>query len=247
MSFPTGQRQDQAGLVVVRHGQSVANVAFAEAEVSGGDAVDVGLRDADIVLSPLGRQQSSALGRAWRKHVVPEVVCCSPYVRARETWQVAATELTSAAPRAVVDERLRDREMGHFELLAPSTIRRRFPDEARRRTELGEFYYRPPGGESLADVALRLRSFLRDLDLTRRTLIVTHDAVVLMLRYITESLTEDEILRVAPVANASMTSWTVSKGVLRLDAYNDISHLADISTIGVTEPRDISTEMGAAS
>jgi 2,3-bisphosphoglycerate-dependent phosphoglycerate mutase len=52
----------------------------------------------------------------------------------------------------------------------------RFPQEARRRADVGEFYYRPPGGESLADVALRLRSLLRDIDLARWPLVVAHDA-----------------------------------------------------------------------
>ena len=35
-----------------------------------------------------------------------------------------------------------------------------YPDEAKRRDLLGKFYYRPPGGESWADVALRIRSVL---------------------------------------------------------------------------------------
>jgi len=35
--------------------------------------------------------------------------------------------------------------------------------EAARRARLGKLYYRPPGGESWADVALRLRSFLSEL------------------------------------------------------------------------------------
>ena len=39
----------------------------------------------------------------------------------------------------------------------------RLPDEAARRSRLGKFYYRPPGGESWADVLLRLRALLREL------------------------------------------------------------------------------------
>ena len=39
-------------------------------------------------------------------------------------------------------------------------IREQYPDEAQRRDLLGKFYYRPPGGESWADVALRIRSLL---------------------------------------------------------------------------------------
>lgn len=214
-------------LVAVRHAESVANVAFEAAEASDSEAARIGRRGADIALSPTGREQAVALGRWVASRPPPGIVYCSPYLRARQTWQIAAAELPPAYRQlpVLIDERLRDREMGQFELLNPVAISRRFPQESKRRADVGEFYYRPPGGESLADVALRLRSLLRDLDLTRRQLVVAHDAVVLMLRYITESLPEDELLRVPPVANASVTRWAVSKGSLRLVVYNDVSHL----------------------
>jgi 2,3-bisphosphoglycerate-dependent phosphoglycerate mutase len=221
-----GPRPGRAGLVAVRHGQSLANLAFANAEASGGEPVGLGDRDADVVLSPAGRGQAAALGRWVRDQLPFGVVYCSPYARARQTWEIAAGELPPGhRPSVVVDERLRDREMGQLELLTRAVIGRRFPQEARRRADVGDFYYRPPGGESLVDVALRLRSFLRDADLSERPLLVVHDAVVLMLRYITESLSEDELLRVPPVANASVTQWAVSSGSLRLVVYSDVSHL----------------------
>jgi broad specificity phosphatase PhoE len=115
--------------------------------------------------------------------------------------------------------------MGQLELLTPAAIDRQFPQEARRRALVGDFYYRPLGGESLADVALRLRSFLRDADPAERLLLVAHDAVVLMLCYITESLLEEELLRMPPAANASVTRWAASSGALRLVAYGEVSHL----------------------
>jgi len=222
-----GLRPDHAGLVAVRHGQSLANLAFANAEASGGEAAGLGRRDADVALSPAGRGQAAALGRWVRDQPPFGAVYCSPYVRARQTWQIAAGELPSGRrpPPVMVDERLRDREMGQLELLTAAVIGRRFPQEARRRADAGDFYYRPPGGESLADVALRLRSFLRDVDLAGRSLVVAHDGVVLMLRYITESLTEEELLRVPPAANASVTRWAVTSGSLRLVVYGDVSHL----------------------
>ena len=228
MCSEDGLRPGDAGLVAVRHGQSLANLAFAEAEAeaSGGEAAGLGCRDADVELSPAGRGQAAALGRWVRDQPPFGVVYCSPYVRARQTWQVAAGELPAAGrPPVVVDERLRDREMGELELLTPAVIGRRFPREARRRADVGDFYYRPPGGESLVDVALRLRGFLRDVDLAGRSLVVAHDAVVLMLRYLTEALSEDELLRVPPVANASVTRWAVSSGSLRLVTYSEVSHL----------------------
>ena len=61
-----------------------------------------------------------------------------------------------------VDERLRDRELGILDALTAHGVDVRLPAEAARRRWLGKFYYRPPGGEAWTDVALRLRSFLRD-------------------------------------------------------------------------------------
>ena len=58
------------------------------------------------------------------------------------------------------DERLRERDFGAFDGMTGAGIREQYPDEAKRRDLLGKFYYRPPGGESWADVALRIRSLL---------------------------------------------------------------------------------------
>ena len=63
-----------------------------------------------------------------------------------------------------LDERLRDRELGILDRLTSAGVEARFLEEGERRRWLGKFYYRPPGGESWADVVLRLRSLLADLD-----------------------------------------------------------------------------------
>jgi broad specificity phosphatase PhoE len=110
-----------------------------------------------------------------------------------------------------VDERLRDRELGILDRLTSRGVQSRYPGEAERRRYLGKFYYRPPGGESWADVVLRLRSFLSDLSTEVErgvVLIVAHDAVVLLLRYICEQFDEATLLDVArrrSVGNASIT------------------------------------------
>ena len=75
-------------------------------------------------------------------------------------------------------------------------MRRRHPEEAARRDRLGKFYYRPPGGESWTDVALRLRALLGDLRRDhegRRVLLFGHDALVFLTRYLVEGLTEADL------------------------------------------------------
>ncbi len=66
--------------------------------------------------------------------------------------------------KVLTDERLRDRELGILDRLTRLGVKTRYPDEAERRLWLGKLYYRPPGGESWADVALRLRSILDELN-----------------------------------------------------------------------------------
>jgi broad specificity phosphatase PhoE len=73
------------------------------------------------------------------------------------------------------------------------------PGPGRASRLLGKFYHRPPGGESWADVILRLRSALDSISLhyaDRRVLIVCHQVVVLCLRYILEEMDEAQVLAI---------------------------------------------------
>ena len=68
-------------LILVRHGESVGNVARDAAESSGADVIDIDLRDADVPLGDRGREQAEAAGRDLAEHR-PDVVWSSPYLRA---------------------------------------------------------------------------------------------------------------------------------------------------------------------
>jgi probable phosphoglycerate mutase len=222
----------------VRHGQSAANRAFAAAAETG--TIDAGIsgKDADVPLTDRGREQAVAVGRAFAAAVsrAPELVYTSPFRRARQTAELILRELAVAGARTSlgVDDRLVDRGTGILELLTPAAVKARFPQEAARHTEQGTVSYRPPGGESLWDVADRLRPFWAELnaeahsesDSTR--VIVAHDAVVMMLRAISERLNEQQILDMidsGPVLNASITTWESVDGRLRLTGYNETGHL----------------------
>jgi probable phosphoglycerate mutase len=191
-------------LWIVRHGQSAGNVARDAADAAGLGIIDIRVRDVDVPLSPLGEKQARALGTwfgALPEEERPEAVLVSPYVRARQTAKAIceAGGVTEAARQPVVDERLREREFGLWDRLTTAGVRERFPDQAEQRSLLGKFYHRPPGGESWADVILRLRSALDTISLhfaDRRVLIVCHQVVVLCFRYILEEMDEARILAV---------------------------------------------------
>ena len=219
-------------LILIRHGESAGNVAATHAQRSGAEVIDVGLRDPDVPLSEAGVAQGQAL-RRWLAGLSeadrPNSVWCSPYLRARQTADLAGLQ----GPR--LDERLRDRELGILDLLTAAGVDARFPEEAQRRNWLGKFAYRPPGGESWADVALRLRSVLRDIDDDdeedgRRVAVVCHDAVIMLFRYICERLSEQELLDIASstsVRNASVTRLVRPSGRGRwtLESFNAVDHL----------------------
>jgi broad specificity phosphatase PhoE len=223
-----------AELTVVRHGQSTSNVAFPQADAQG--LLESGLTgpDSAVQLSELGREQAAAIGR-WLADLPeerrPEVVITSPYLRARETWRIAAEASGVALPSAGTDDRLVDRLMGDLEMMTAAAIDRSHPAERDRLAAAGVYAYQPPNGESFEHIAGRLSSFLADLNRDhagRRVIVVAHDAVVLMMRAVIEHLGWDEVAAVEAagrVLNASITRFDGVSGQLRLDVYNSVEHL----------------------
>lgn len=221
------------GLWAVRHGESTANVAFAAAEESGSTSPVPG-RDRDVPLSALGTTQAAALGdwlAGQEPEAGPDLVVCSPYLRARQTWAVMADGAAGPGtpPRDVlVDERLRDREMGVFELHPPAALRARAPEEAARRELLGAWWYRPPGGEAFTDVAVRVGQLVSDLGRAapgRRVLVVAHDGVIIALRHVLAGIGAAAPEELPPVPNASVSSWSSDGHRLNLAAWGDTAHL----------------------
>lgn len=205
-------------LWLVRHGQSQGNVARDIADEAGYHEIAIDVRDVDVPLSELGHRQARAAGEWFASLPAdrrPDVILTSPYVRAKQTAKAIceAGALAGGPQRPIVDERLREREFGIFDRLTSAGIRERFPEEAGHRAMLGKFYHRPPGGESWADVILRLRSMLNTINLhysDRRVLVVCHQVVVLCFRYILEELEEADILRIdkqADVLNCGICAY----------------------------------------
>jgi broad specificity phosphatase PhoE len=142
----------------------------------------------------------------------------------------------------VRDERLRERDLGAFDGFTGQGIRAKFPEESTRRRRLGKFYYRPPSGESWADVALRVRGVTEMLEqrfAERRVLVITHQAVAMLFRYVLESLTEAEVLEIdanEQIANAAVTRYELRDGRLALQAFNEVEHLAEHDEPVTEEP-----------
>lgn len=236
-------------LWIVRHGQSAGNVARDIATSRGDHRIPLTLRDVDVPLSDLGREQAASLGKWFaRREDRPEIVLASPYVRARQTAEIFREHGGCDPVESICcDERLREKEFGILDGLTTHGIAHFEPQQAEFRRLLGKFYHRPPGGESWCDVIFRLRSLLDTVSLHyggRRVLIVAHQVVVLCLRYVIEGLSEEEILsidREGDVGNCSVTEYRFDPdagkdGGLRLAAYNVTAPMVEDHTPVTAEP-----------
>jgi broad specificity phosphatase PhoE len=244
------QSPGPTALWLVRHGESMGNLADAQAHEHGTGRLALDVRDPDVPLSPTGESQAEALG-AWLAALPlderPTTALSSPFARAASTAEraVAASGLDLTIR---FDERLRERDFGAFDGMTGRGIRDEYPDEARRRDLLGKFYYRPPGGESWADVALRVRSLLATEALRHdgeRLVCFSHQAVIMVFRYVLEELSEQQLLEIdrhEQVANTSVTRYELTDGgAFRLATFNGVEHLDDHpdADAPVTEENDV--------
>ena len=232
-------------LVLVRHGQSLGNLADEQARERGAQRLEIELRDADVPLSDTGKEQADAVGRLLAELGTedrPDVVVCSPYRRAAETAERALAGAARSGNGAsgvaggsgpagpgdlVVDERLRERDLGAFDRLTWRGIEAEYAAEAQRRSHVGKFYYQPPSGESWCDVTLRVRSILADLREGyegRRVWLFTHQAVIMSFRYVLEDLTEAELLDIDKrerLPNCSVTRYRAGGRGMELVSFAD--------------------------
>jgi probable phosphoglycerate mutase len=223
-------------LVIVRHGESERNVVKAEASASGHAEFHGGVRDMDVTLTPRGMRQAEATGKFLGQRFRFHRVFVSPYERTVQTALLMMKHSPHHADLAH-EERIREKEFGILDGLTRQGIARRYPEELRRREREGKYYYRPPGGESHPDVALRVHSFLGTLarDCRKQSvLVVCHSVVVLTFRRLLERLTEKELLAIdrdpeQDVCNCSVTwyefdSGAGAKGRLVLREFNGVHY-----------------------
>jgi broad specificity phosphatase PhoE len=217
-------------LVIVRHGQSERNAAKDAAKAAGRPYINkTGLRDVDTPLTELGREQAIATGKFLTSRFQFDVAFTSPYKRTIETAEGILTAFVKK-PAVVQEERIREIEFGILDGLTWSGVKQKYPEEFVRREREGKYWYRPPGGESRPDVALRVHSFLGTLtrDYQKKSvLVVCHSVVVLIFRRLLERWGEAEYLQVESeddVLNCSMTAYRYEAkiGKLVLDEYNTV-------------------------
>ncbi|MBS83075.1 MAG: 2,3-bisphosphoglycerate-dependent phosphoglycerate mutase [Gammaproteobacteria bacterium] len=139
----------------VRHAQSVYNQ----------QKLFTGWHDPKLTLK--GIDAANDLAKSFTTTTFDKIYC-SPLKRASETAKIIAQD-----KKIIFDERLKERSYGDWSGKSKDEIRNEVGEEeffnARRGWER-----RPPNGESLKDVSLRLESFIAELPLSGNILIVSH-------------------------------------------------------------------------
>lgn len=189
-------------LVIVRHAQSARNLAkTGKVFFSDADAIDElrTIPDHENPLTDDGWASARATGFQLRERFPTfDVVMHSGYRRTRETM-AALLDAWPEAEREAMQIRqhlfLRERDGGYGFNFTESEAAQAFPWLEEYWKVSGPFFARPPGGESLADVAQRVHQFLEstkaELD-GKSVLLVTHGGTLRMFRFWLESWTHDE-------------------------------------------------------
>jgi broad specificity phosphatase PhoE len=226
-----GANARPAQLVLVRHAESQRNVAkkgnrfFLDDEAR--KSVQ-GVADHRNPLTDRGRQQAFETGRALRQAFgVFDYAYHSGYQRAHETLDqilLAYPEPERTAIRVRHNPFLRERDTGYTFDMTTDEAEAAFPWLQGYWTTYGPIFGRPPGGESLADVAQRVYLFLNMLFRDRagkRVLVVSHAGTLWMFRMLLERWTwdqaEDEV-RSGRIPNCGVTSYELDENSGRLVA-----------------------------
>ena len=207
------------------------------------ETLDIAERDMDVPLSPLGFEQATAFGK-WLGTCTapPEVVIASPYRRAMQTadsrWKrrlsIFGYTATSASANASWRARLADQSrmwrpvsQGGGTTSAPGQVLPSPP------------WWRELGRRGSADALVRDSLAREHLD--KRVLLVTHEVVIVIWRYLLDDLDEHGALSLArdrPLANCSLTTYVRGDDEnLVIDRENWTVPL-EVSAIAVTEDHD---------
>jgi probable phosphoglycerate mutase len=170
-------------LYFLRHGETDWN---AEGRLQGRQ---------DIPLNALGRDQAARAGKTLAKilrsrNLDPATLPfqCSPLLRTRQTLEIARAHMGLPPENCVLDERLVEFTFGRWEGKTWPEVCAVDPDLARAR-EKNKWNFQPPGGESYAQLAERLKPWLAAQ--TGPSVVVSHGGVARALMALIGGLSEE--------------------------------------------------------
>ncbi len=206
-------------LFLVRHGQSEGNLVVKKFEETGDEQFFndefLGLHESQYALTDLGIEQAQKAGLWFKENKIIyfDRMLVSNNVRAMQT----AAHLNLPNPMWMMDFNLRERDGGLFNEITPSKRDIDYADQ-KRFYKKQPFFFRPPQGESIADLCHRIKvvidTLARECD-GKDVVIVCHGHVMRAFRIILERLslkdTNDLLISLDPskrVPNCSIIHYT---------------------------------------
>ena len=173
-------------LVLVRHGQSTWNL---ERRVQG--------QTMAVPLTDLGREQARhAADEVARLVAAGTVVLSSDQLRAWQTAEIVAARIGSPV---TAEPRLREQSMGRLEGLSESEL---VVEQTPVGVDIADVRW--GGGESLADVAVRLRSLLASLSGYDTVVLVGHELSLRVLLALLDGRTHRDCDFDLPLGNGAV-------------------------------------------
>lgn len=181
-------------LVLVRHGQSEGNLANKLSRAGDNSAFTdqfLSQHSQYWKLTDQGREEARLAGEWLRKDTAEHFpkfdrFYVSEYDRAMETAALLGIENAQWSTKIS----LRERDRGEIDVTPDDVLKTQYAEVLKRRDQ-SAFFWRPPEGESLADVDQRIRSFLVTLDREaedQNVIVVCHGEVMWVFRFILESM-----------------------------------------------------------
>lgn len=154
----------------------------------------------DISLNKTGRDQAKGNGLALKRRlreleIQPSDVgfFCSPLQRAVETMQIVLTAVGLPNDMAVLDTRLKEASFGEWEGLTTHDVKRRFP-LLRKQRKADRWNFRPPGGQSFADLQSQSIDLLKTGLADRHSVLVSHTGNIRVIGGLLQQLPRDETM-----------------------------------------------------
>ena len=204
-------------LILVRHGQSLANAGLIFAGHS------------DFDLSELGHKQAALLAEYLASHERIEAIYSSDLLRAYHTATPTAERFSLPI---VKDERLREIYAGEWDGRTFSDIEQNFADDFSVWRE-NFSAARPTGGESVPEVYRRVVPRLLEIAALHdgeTVLVTTHATVVRALHAYANGFSSDEMGKVRFCGNAAMNLFEIEGDTVHEIAYDQDTHLGDLAT-----------------
>ena len=202
-------------LILIRHGQSVAN----EEDKFAGHS--------DFDLTDLGRKQAELAGEYVKKHFKVDAVYASDLKRAYNT---AVPSARAFGLEVHGDKELREIYAGDWEAMPFAQVISDYPaDFALWKNDLEKAYC--PNGETVASLCERVcKEVCRIAEEHdgQTVLIATHATPV---RAVQSAASGESTSDIAFVANASINLFTYENGKLNIEKLNIVDHLGDLVTV----------------